>query len=406
LTKQLLGGKNTVMKIQRTITMLLEDDIDLRNTLVEFNRIQQAISPICFNSGKPISAMPLHKKCYSSVKGTLNSQMTCTALRLVAGAYSSAKMNKRPATKAFKFKRKTALFLIGERGRDASFHRSGKLSVWTIKGRKKLIFIIPEFFKPIFDKATSYDSLSVIETKGKLQGRLCLTLEVPDPVSASPVGVDLNETNAVVAIDANNKVFFKTGMKTKILNRRTRKVKKRLKNKLNSRKAENKNISSIVKVLKRLGKKEQRRTLDFARVTAKELCAFAGRNSVIVFEDLKFKQQKKYDGKSKATHRKLSAFPHALIRQCVTNRAELVGIGIEKVSPYNTSQICSKCGLIGLRKRHDFYCPHCDIREHADINAAVNIRNRFTNLRVSGLQSINPEALKVEANQQPCAIGS
>mgnify|MGYP006286808461 CR=1 FL=1 len=380
------------MKIQRTIPLLIEQNTDLRNTLVEFNRIQQTLSSVCFNSGKPLSALPLHKKCYDSVKNTLNSQMTCTAIRLVAGAYSSAKRNKRPAKRPFNFKRKTALFLIGNRGRDASFHRSGKLSIWTVGGRKKLEYTIPEFCKTTFDNAISYDSLNIIETNGKLQGRLCLTIEVPEPVSASPVGVDLNETNAVVAVDKDNNVFFRTGSKTKILNKRTRKTKKRLQKKLASRKAEGKNTSSVVRVLKRLGKKEKRRTLDFVRVTAKKLCNFSGSNSVIVFEDLKFKQQNRYDGKKKSTHRKLSAFPHSLIRQCVTNRAELIGVGVEKVSPYNTSQICSKCGLIGNRKRHKFSCPHCDFEEHADSNAAVNIRNRFTSLRASGVLSITPEA--------------
>jgi IS605 OrfB family transposase len=160
-----------------------------------------------------------------------------------------------------------------------------------------------------------------------------------------------------------------------------------------------------VRILKRLGKKEKRRTLDFARVAAKELCNWAKPNSVIVFEDLKFKQQNKYDGKSKTTHRKLSSFPHGIIRQCVSNRAELIGIGIDKVSPYNTSKICSRCGLIGERNRHKFVCPHCGFKEHSDINAATNIRNRFTSLRASGLLSISPEALEIKASCQSC-IGS
>jgi putative transposase len=391
------------MKIKRTITMLIENDSDLRDTLVAVASIKQTLSPVCFNNGKPLNAFKLQDKIYQQVKGTLNSQMTCSTIRSVAGAYSAAKQNGRPAKKPFKFNRKTSLFLIGDRGRDASFHRSGKLSIWTIAGRKKLQFSIPDFFKPVFDKAISYDSLNIIEVNGKLQGRLCLTLEVPDPISASPVGIDLNATNAVVAVDKDDNVFFKTGLKTKILNRRTRKTKKRLKKKLESRKAEGKNISSVVHTLKRLGKKEKRRTLDFARVTAKELCGWAGHNAILVFEDLHFKQQKKDDGKKKSTHRKLAEFPHSVLRQCITNRAQLVGIGVGEVNPYNTSQIHHKCGLVGIRKRHDFFCPHCDEHEHADVNAGYNIRNRFTNLRVSGLQSISPEALKVEASHQPCA---
>lgn len=55
--------------------------------------------------------------------------MTCTAIRLVAGAYASAKANKKPAQRPFAFTRPTALFLVGERGRDARFCDDGTLSI-------------------------------------------------------------------------------------------------------------------------------------------------------------------------------------------------------------------------------------------------------------------------------------
>lgn len=380
------------MKIKRTITIVIEQDSDLRNTIAEFNKVQQRISPTCFNDAKPMSALSLHKECYKNVRGIINSQLTCTAIRLVAGAYCSAKSNKRKIKAPFAFKRKSALFLIGKRGRDASFHKSGKLSIWTTAGRKKIDFSIPEHFKDFYDKAVCYDSLNVFEKNGILEARLCLTLDVVEPKSILPVGVDLNETNAVVAVNTSSHVFFEAGNKTKIKNRRTRKTKRRLQKKLSSHKADGRNTKSVVRVIKRLKRKEARRTKDFACCVAKRLCDWSGPNSVIVFEDLKFKQQDKYDGKKKSTHRKLSAFPHAEIRQRITNRAELAGIGIEKVNPYNTSQICSRCGLIGVRSRHNFTCPHCNFSGHSDINAAVNIRNRFTGLRASGVQSITPEA--------------
>lgn len=392
------------MKTQRTIPILIENNDSLRETLDMFLRVQNLLSPICFNAGKPLCALALHKKCYNAVKGNLNSQMTCTAIRLVAGSYAYATQNNKRITKMHKFKKRRAMFLIGLRGRDASF-QSDKLSIWTITGRTVINYAIPESFKKTFCDASSYDSLNVIEVGGKLQGRLCLTIEVPEPNGSCATGVDLNETNTVVAVSGDKRVFFKTGLRTKVKNRRTRKTRKRLQKKLASLKAENKNTHSVVRVLKRLGKKEHRRTLDFARVTAKELCAFAGSNSIIVFEDLKFKSQHRCDGKRRSTHRKLSAFPHALIRRFIAERAEIVGIGVAKVSPYNTSKICSKCGLIGNRSRHKFSCLHCGFTEHADINAAVNIRNRYTSLRASGLQSISPETLNVEVSSQLIAVG-
>src|SRR5688500_10605589 len=98
------------MDIQRTITILIADDPDLRATLAAFQGIQQGISAACYNDGKSLSALALHRAVYEDVKGTISSQMTCTAIRLVAGAYASAKVNKRPAQRPFLFKRPTALF--------------------------------------------------------------------------------------------------------------------------------------------------------------------------------------------------------------------------------------------------------------------------------------------------------
>ena len=58
-----------------------------------FRTVQNAVSEVAFNGGKPLRAVELQRVVYEQVKGTLSSQMTITALRLVAGAYASAKRN-------------------------------------------------------------------------------------------------------------------------------------------------------------------------------------------------------------------------------------------------------------------------------------------------------------------------
>ena len=128
------------MDVQRTLTIRIADDPDLRATLAGFQGIQQRISPTCYNDGKPLSALALHRAVYEDVKGTISSQMTCTAIRLVAGAYASAKANKKPAQRPFAFKRPMALFLIGQRRRDVRFMGDGTLSIWTVAGRKRIAY--------------------------------------------------------------------------------------------------------------------------------------------------------------------------------------------------------------------------------------------------------------------------
>src|SRR5436305_7174567 len=98
------------MNIQRTITTLIEADPDLQRTLEAFRDVQQTLSAPCYHEGKPLNALALQRACYHGVKGTLNAQMTISAIRTVAGAYASAKANKKPASRPFLFKKARALF--------------------------------------------------------------------------------------------------------------------------------------------------------------------------------------------------------------------------------------------------------------------------------------------------------
>lgn len=148
------------MDVQRTITIRIADDPDLRSTLAGFQGIQQRISPACYNDGTPLSALALHRAVYEQVKGTISSQMTCTAIRLVAGAYAAARSNKKPAQRPFAFTRPTALFLVGARGRDARFCDDGTLSIWTVAGRKRIAYTVPEAFKQTLAAAVEIDSIS------------------------------------------------------------------------------------------------------------------------------------------------------------------------------------------------------------------------------------------------------
>jgi hypothetical protein len=303
------------MRIQRTITILLPHDADLRATLSTFCTVQNAVSEIAFNGGKPLRAVELQRAVYDQVKGTLSSQMTITALRLVAGAYASAKRNyarrvraevKRKARCEAKgwtykprqikpvgicrFERPAALFLVGERGRDADFRADGALSIWTVTGRKRLPYTIPTSLRPLFEAAKEIDSVTVIERKGKLYGRVALTLEAPEPQGIVPVGIDLNETNAVVAVDADGRELFITGKATKVLNYRTMQTTKRVQRKLATRKAEGADTHGVRRVLKRLSGRRKWRTQDFARCAAKRLVGWTPADAVLVFEDLRIEQ--------------------------------------------------------------------------------------------------------------------
>ena len=219
------------MFVQKTVQVVIEPDADLRGTLDAFTAVCNQISPTAYNSGKPLSALGLHKAKYHAIKGTVSSQLTCTAIRLTAGAYVAARKNGHAITRPFQWKTPCALFLIGKVGRDASFKSDGTMSIWTIGGRKRLRYHIPGVFQEAFDTADVINSVVIVPDGDKFIGHACVTHNIPNAPGIVPVGIDLNETNAIVAVDADNRTLFITGLRRKVLNTRTRKTTARLQSK-------------------------------------------------------------------------------------------------------------------------------------------------------------------------------
>uniref|UniRef100_UPI0035E3FAC0 RNA-guided endonuclease InsQ/TnpB family protein n=1 Tax=Thermogemmatispora sp. TaxID=1968838 RepID=UPI0035E3FAC0 len=346
--------------------------------------------------------LALHRACYRQVKGQLNAQMTCTAIRLVAAAYQSARRNRHPPQRPFQFRRRQALFLIGTRGRDARLCPDGTLSIWTLAGRKSLPWRVPAAFQHRLAQAKTIDSLTVVERDGRLVGRLTLTLEVPDPPTEHPevdnvVGIDLNETNALVAVDGQDRVLFVSGKAVKVHNRRTAKTRARLQRKLAARKAQHRDTRSVRRVLKRLGRRQRHRTQTFAQTVAKQLVQWAPPGAVLAVERLRMPPPTREQVRGRALRRRLALWQRGLLRRWAEQQAQERGLRVVEVDPAYTSQTCSRCGARGQRRRHRFTCPACGWQEHADINAARNIRERArcthtTALRDSGLPSTSPEA--------------
>ncbi len=232
------------MNVQRTITIRIADDPDLRATLAALHGVHQRISAVCDTDGAPLSALAPHRAVDNHVKGTRSSQLTWTAIRLVAGADASATANKQPAKRPFTFTRPTALFLIDSRGRDARFCDDGTLSIWTVAGRTRSASSVPDAFTQTLAEAAEIDSMTVIERTGRLLGRVVVTLRVPDPKGLHPVGIDLNETNALVAVDPNGATLFVNGKQVKVRNVRTRKTRARVQRARAARKAQQQDTRS------------------------------------------------------------------------------------------------------------------------------------------------------------------
>jgi IS605 OrfB family transposase len=233
--------------------------------------------------------------------------------------------------------------------------------------------------------ANEVDSLTVIERDGRLLGRVALTLEAPEPQGVHPVGIDLNKTNALVAVDPDGRQVFISGKAVKAANRRNYKTRKRVQHTHATRKAEHKDTRGVRRVLKQLGRKRSNRTRTFAQTAARRLVQWARKDAVLVCESLTVPQPRKGMVGAKVAWRRLSVWQRQPMRQAAECKAQETGMAVTEVNPASTSQTCSRCGLHGRRKRHVFTCPSCGHSAHADVNAAVNIRNRYTAFRGSGL---------------------
>ena len=380
------------MKVIRTFPILIEHSQDLIETLEVIKSIKNDISSVCYNSGKPLSGLALHKVVYETHKTKINSQLLCSTIRLVAGAYASAKKNKHKLTGPFEFKKTSGLFLIGNRGRDASFSLNKTFSISSIFGRLKLNFEIPDCFKSTFDTAVIYNSINLHYINGKLKGWLALSVDVPEPKGLQPVGVDLGEVCPIVATDNNGNTLLIKGGHQRVLKIRHRKLKAQIQRKRDTKKAQKKSTRSTRKLLKRLSGKQRRRNKDTICCNAKKLVMWAPQDCVLVFEDLKFQQQNKKSKQRKGVRRRLTEWAYGETLFRVKNKAELKGISIELVDPSMTSQTCNNCGCVGTRVGRKFSCSSCGYSDHADVNASLNIRDKFTVLRSSGVQSMTPEA--------------
>jgi IS605 OrfB family transposase len=125
-------------------------------------------------------------------------------------------------------------------------------------------------------------------------------------------------------------------------------------------------------------------------MAAKRLVTFAPAHAALVFEALTVPQPRQGAVAGQATRRRLALWPRQVIRQAANSKAQAAGLVVAEVNPADTSQTCSRCGLRGQRKRHAFTCHSCGHSAHADVNAAVHIRNRSPVLRAGGLPARRP----------------
>lgn len=129
--------------------------------------------------------------------------------------------------------------------------------------------------------------------------------------------------------------------------------------------------------LKQIGNRENRWQHDLNHCTAKALVNFAGKNSLIVLEDLTGIRSATERVRRKDRYYSVS-WGFLDLRNKIEYKAKLAGIQTLAVDPRYTSQKCPKCGHTERanrdKKRHMFTCKSCGYSSNDDRIGALNLR--------------------------------
>ena len=110
------------------------------------------------------------------------------------------------------------------------------------------------------------------------------------------------------------------------------------------------------------------RRTDFANKVSRQL---VDRYGVIVFEDLNIKGMMENHNLAKS----IGDVAWNMLVKATENKAAYAGSKVVLVDPRQTSQMCSRCGLIVKKDLSErvHSCPECGLSMDRDLNAAINI---------------------------------
>jgi putative transposase len=204
---------------------------------------------------------------------------------------------------------------------------------------------------------------------------LLATCEVPEQPQQSPVGmlgVDLGIVNIATTSDGTRYC----GSHVNRVRHRNRRLRQKL---------QRKGSKSAKRLLRKRRRTESRFAADVNHVISKRIVAEAVRTGRgITLEHLKgIHSRVRLRKPQRAT---LHSWSFDQLGGFIDYKARRAGVRVVFVDPSFTSQQCSRCGHIDRDNRPDqstFQCCRCGFAEHADVNAAVN-------LKVRGWAAVNP----------------
>lgn len=345
-----------------------EQERALRRTLEAANAACNFISDVAWET-RTFGKVALQKACYEQVRERfgLSAQMTIRALAKVGDAY---KLD----TKAKRAFRPLATIAYDDRILSFALPKS-ELSLWTLSGRQAIPFVCGERQRQLLQMRRGESDL--VFARGEWYLLVTCEVEEPDPIDVDGMlGLDLG----IVTLATDSDGQAHSGAEVE----RTRQWYTRRRAALQTV-----GTKSAKRRLRQLSGRQRRFQKDTNHRISKRLVAKAERTkrAVAVEELTGIRQRARARGPAQRARHSNWAF--AQLRQFISYKARRAGVPVIAVDPRNTSRTCSVCAhceQANRRSQAEFCCVACGHQAPADVNPALNIRDRAACQTAYGVQ--------------------
>jgi transposase, IS605 orfB family len=330
-----------------------------------YNRVWGEVVLWC-NRNKSTSRTRLQKELYHQLRETypeLPSQYVSILLREGAAAVKSWNSNNPKCRWALRAVRRRKTLSLDARLFSV---RGALLTVSTRVKTPRLRLLlpgVPAWFTERYPEGKLNAAKLGVTRSGKAY--INLIYRVPQPTQA-PSGETLGVDRGLYKIAVTSKGGEYTSNQVRAVRRRHQYTRATL---------QQKGTRSAKRRLKAMSGREKRFMSDVNHCVSKHL-AHTPNIGRIVLEDLTGIRRNRCN---KTTRKWLGQWAFHQLEHNIIYKAHQQGIEVVLVDPAYTSQRCSACGYTAKnnRRKGTFACRSCGFIANADVNAAINIRNKF-----------------------------
>jgi len=310
----------------------------------------------------------LQKLYYGEIRDRfgLKAQQACLVCAAVAGAY------KRDKNKRVHFRPDAAMPFDARLWRPLNM---SEVSLTTLDGRITMPFKMGSYQADQWADLRMYAKL-VRRKDGKWFLLACVESTDEDPSHPDDfLGIDLGVEN--ISTDSDGEIH--TSEAVEAVRKKRMALTQQLQAKA-SKKPNAKARKALRRKLKRVGDCESRFRKHTNHCLSKQLVVKAkDTDRGIALEDLKGIHDRIRFRKPQRA--KTRSWSFAQLRDFIAYKAQEAGVFLALVNPRNTSRTCHECGHCEKANRRwqaEFRCRQCGHKNHADVNAALNIRATAT----------------------------